>query len=366
MSTGGQIRNFMFYRMSFFCLFCFSLFGAEHVYLKAPNLSEQGIIGLNVGIRPFRKTGIRIEAESILDKLIIHNYGYGGSGLTLSFGGSKEVLDILENEKLTSKTIAVLGAGVVGLTTAYNLLEKGYEVHIYANEWSPNLTSNIAAGIWSPLSFPLDMPEEKKKLHQQMLEVSEQRFLKSTNSDPEFAGVRLICGYSFKTSNAQEAIKTKHRGEEVIVHFDNGTIKNGKRIYEIGIDGKLFMEDLFSKVKSKGAILQQKHFESAEDLLHLNESVIINCMSMGSRELFNDHDFIPVRGQIIYFKPQLDIDYLFYQNVPNNPNSWVSIYPWSDRIILGGIYEHGEEALITNPEVISDIVRNAQKCLADG
>lgn len=354
----------MLYRICFLCLFCFSLFSAEHVYLKTPNISQQEIIGTNVGIRPYRKTGVRIEAESLPDKLIIHNYGYGGSGLTLSFGGVKEVLEILENQKSSSKTVAILGAGVVGLTTAYDLLEKGYEVHIYANEWSPNLTSNVAAGIWSPLSFPSDIPEEKKKLHQRMLETAEQRFLKSTGNDPEFAGIRLISSYSFKTNSSQEAIKTKHRGEEVVVHFDNGITKNGRRICELGIDGKLFMEDLYSKVKSKGAILQQKHFESLEDLLSLKETIIVNCMSMGSRELFNDQEFIPIRGQIVYFKPQDGIDYLLYQNVPNDSNSWVSIYPWSDRIILGGVYEHGEEEQVINPVMIDKIIQNAEKCLS--
>ncbi|MBJ7449549.1 MAG: FAD-binding oxidoreductase [Parachlamydiales bacterium] len=355
----------MLYRIGFLCLFCCSLFSAEHVYLKTPNISQQEIIGTNVGIRPYRKTGIRLETESFLDKLIIHNYGYGGSGLTLSFGGAKEVLEILTNQKSSSKSVAILGAGVAGLSTAYDLLEKGYDVHIYANEWSPNLISNVAAGIWSPLAFPSDIPEKNKQLHQRFLEAAEQRFLNSIGAEPEFAGVSIISSYSFKTNSTQEALKTKHRGEEVVVHFDNGITKNGRRIYELAIDGKLFMEDLYSKVKSKGAVLEQTHFKNLDDLLSLEETIIINCMSLGSRELFNDQEFIPLRGQIVYFKPQEGIDYLLYQNVPNDTNSWVSIYPWSDRIILGGVYEYGEEELIIDPKIIEKIIQNAQNCLSN-
>lgn len=359
----------MFYRIAFFLLYCASLFSTEHIYLETPNIARENIIGTTVGIRPFRKTGVRLEAEWLHDKLIIHNYGYGGSGLTLSFGGASEVLEILENQKASSNIVAILGAGVVGLATAYDLLEKGYEVHLYADQWNPNLTSNVAAGIWTPLTFPSDIPEEKKSLHQRMLAIAEQRFLKSTGPHPEFAGVKLREYYRLTTDNPQ-AVKTMHQGEEVIFHFDNGLIKNGLRSTRLAIEGKLFMDDLQAKVKSKGALLNQKHFDKLEEVISLKEPIIINCLSMGSRELFNDGEFIPVRGQMIYFKPQAGMDYVLSQavplspSVPNDPNNWVALYPWSDRIILGGINEHGNEEMVIDEEVIDTIMKNAEKCLS--
>lgn len=357
----------MFYKIAFFCLCITSVFSAEHVFLHTPNISKENIMGTNVGIRPFRKTGIRIEAEQIEDKLIIHNYGYGGSGLTLSFGGVQEVLEIIANNDTSSKTVAILGAGVVGLTTAYDLLEKGYEVHIYSDEWSPNLTSNVAAGIWSPLSFPKDLSEEKKQLHLRMQKNSESRFLKSVGESPEFIGVQLIPSYSFKTQASQESDRTK-QGEEIIVHFDNGVTKNGRRVYEPGIDGQLFMNDLCLKVKQKGAILKSCHFESLKDVLNLNEPIIINCTSMGSIKLFNDQEFIPVRGQLVYFNHQNNVDYLYFHNIDNDPIDpnmfFVSVYPWSDRMILGGVYEQGQKEPVVSQEVIDKIIKNAELCLS--
>lgn len=352
----------MLYKIGFFCLFCISLFSAEHVYLKTPNISRENMVGTITGIRPCRKTGVRLEVEWLQDKLMIHNYGYGGSGLTLSFGGSSEVLEILNHQQHSSKTVAVLGAGVIGLTVAYDLLESGYEIHIYSEKWNPNLTSNVAAGSWTPYLLPSNISLEKQQLHQRMLEIAEKRFLKSTGNDPEFAGVRLMNYYVLAPSNSQD-IKMTNPAEEVIVHFDNGIIKNGRKIHRVGLDGKLFMEDLYSKVKSKGAILQQKRFESVEDLLNLKESIIVNCMSMGSRELFNDPEFTPVRGQIIYFQPQEDIDYMLFQNIPES-NYFFHIYPWSDRIVLGGVYEHNEEEPIINQKAIDKIIENAEKCLS--
>ncbi|MFN0065856.1 MAG: FAD-dependent oxidoreductase [Chlamydiales bacterium] len=357
----------MLHKIILSCLFVTSVFSAEHVSLKTPVISKENIIGTNVGIRPFRRTGVRIEAECVGNKLLIHNYGYGGAGLTLSFGGVLEVIDILENYKITPKTVAILGAGVVGLATAYDLLAKGYEVHIYADEWSPNLTSNVAVGIWSSLSFPKDLPEEKKQCHLRMEKNAEIRFLKSVGDSPEFVGVRIIPSYRFKTQASQESDKVK-QGEKIIAHFDNGVIKSGIRTYKIGIDGKLFMNDLYDKVKKNGAVLKQCHFESFEDVIGLEEPIIINCTSMGSIKLFNDHEFIPVRGQLIYFNPQDDIDYLYSHSIDccsDDTNLFfVFIYPWSDRLILGGVYELNQEEPIVVQSVIDKIMENAEACLS--
>ena len=46
--------------------------------------------------------------------------------------------------------IAVVGAGVVGLSTALRLLEAGRRVVIYAREESPGTTSDVAAAFWLP------------------------------------------------------------------------------------------------------------------------------------------------------------------------------------------------------------------------
>src|SRR5438270_3242194 len=48
-----------------------------------------------VGLRPFRKSGVRIEREKLRDgRTLIHNYGHGGSGFTLSWGCAEEIFGI--------------------------------------------------------------------------------------------------------------------------------------------------------------------------------------------------------------------------------------------------------------------------------
>ena len=48
-----------------------------------------------VGLRPFRKSGVRLERQHLRDgRTVIHNYGHGGSGFTLSWGCAREVVDL--------------------------------------------------------------------------------------------------------------------------------------------------------------------------------------------------------------------------------------------------------------------------------
>lgn len=54
------------------------------------------IVGTAVGLRPVR-SAVRLEAEPIApDRLLLHNYGHGGAGVTLSWGCAAEVVKLLD------------------------------------------------------------------------------------------------------------------------------------------------------------------------------------------------------------------------------------------------------------------------------
>lgn len=273
----------------------------EEVYLKAPNLSDSQIIGYTYGVRPYRKSGIRLETCSLGDKILVHNYGYGGSGMTLCWGGAQEVIHLLSGTP--QKNVAVLGAGVVGLATAYELLSRGYNVGIYADTFSPYLTSNVAAAMWSPPGDEGD--ESQQNLMMRLTESSEERVVKILNSDdPEVAGIIHVTGYVFKEKPVS-ATKSKWKSSftetrvPVLVHFSNGLTKTGFRFTGFGMDGKKLMDDLYQKVIDKGGKIHIKHFQDIAEVEALPEEIVVNCTSLGSRELFQDDDFIPVRGHMV-------------------------------------------------------------------
>jgi D-amino-acid oxidase len=60
-----------------------------------PRLAGARVRERRVGLRPNRAPGIRLEPELIEGRMVIHNYGHSGCGVTLSWGCAEEVLSLL-------------------------------------------------------------------------------------------------------------------------------------------------------------------------------------------------------------------------------------------------------------------------------
>jgi D-amino-acid oxidase len=59
------------------------------------NIGKPSVLAERVGLRPFRRSGVRLERDRLRDRRsVIHNYGHGGAGFTLSWGCAREVLDL--------------------------------------------------------------------------------------------------------------------------------------------------------------------------------------------------------------------------------------------------------------------------------
>jgi hypothetical protein len=77
--------------------------------------STDRITRISVCTRPFRAQGPRLDTEQVGTKLVVHNYGHGGSGWSLSWGSSS----VAVRKALASgeRDIAVIGCGALGLTS---------------------------------------------------------------------------------------------------------------------------------------------------------------------------------------------------------------------------------------------------------
>jgi D-amino-acid oxidase len=59
------------------------------------NIERPRVLAERVGLRPFRRSGVRLERDQLRDgRTVIHNYGHGGAGFTLSWGCAREVLEL--------------------------------------------------------------------------------------------------------------------------------------------------------------------------------------------------------------------------------------------------------------------------------
>jgi D-amino-acid oxidase len=59
------------------------------------NIGKPPVFAERVGLRPFRRSGVRLERDRLRDaRTVIHNYGHGGAGFTLSWGCARKVLEL--------------------------------------------------------------------------------------------------------------------------------------------------------------------------------------------------------------------------------------------------------------------------------
>src|SRR5437016_4389540 len=116
--------------------------------LPPVRVSPEREIRTIAGLRPYRPSGFVVRAERIGDRLVVHNYGHGGGGITLSWGTARLAVDMIPQDYRGA--VGVLGCGAVGLATARLLQESGRGVTIYAKDLPPNTTSNVAGGQWFP------------------------------------------------------------------------------------------------------------------------------------------------------------------------------------------------------------------------
>lgn len=340
-------------RFSFFLfvLISVALNAGETVQLTTPNLSDDNIIGYNVGLRPYRASGIRIDLENYEGKSIIHNYGHGGAGISLSWGSAMEAIALAETLPALPKRqpIAILGSGVIGLSTAYQLLEKGYKVRIYAKEFPPYTTSEVAAGLWDAFGVAKGDTQSHQERFERIKNASHNYFLSLAVSPVG----RILWGVSEVNSYSL------YNGHEIEIEFSNGKRVEATRSKHLMIETPTYMSALVELVKDHGAEFVPYTVDSKQSLLELSESVIFNCMGLGSKKVFGDDELTAIRGQLIYFKAQAGVDYLAGLSLRHGP-IYTCLFPYKNKFILGGSYEVGETQRVLDQDVLAGILKVAR------
>jgi len=313
-------------------------------------VSHERVVRTIAGLRPYRAAGYVVRVDRYDDRPVIHNYGHGGGGITLAWGSSLEAVELAM--ETGHRAFAVLGCGVMGLTTARLLLDRGCTVTIYARELSPHTTSNVAGGQWSPASVSSSSAttEDFERRLERALRRSNARF--QTLVGPRY-GVRWIDNYSLRTSPPPAL-----GGPIADLFADEVRLGPGEhpfptpwvtRYTTLIIEPNTFLPALEDDVLLRGGRIRKREFHGLEEVLALDEPAIMNCTGLGARDLFGDEDLTPIKGQLAVLLPQPEVDYITLSG-----GSYM--FPRSDGIVLGGSHERGEWSLDNTPEVIDRIV----------
>ena len=332
--------------------------------LAPVRVSWDRVIRTTVGLRPHRPSGFVLGAERFDAKTVIHNYGHGGSGMSLSWGTAFLAAEIATQQE--DRRAAVIGCGVVGLTTARQLQRRGFDVTIYAMTVPPDTTSNMSLAGFTPTSGLVETDRRTRAWDAQFGRAVEIAYKQLQLLVGPKYGISWMNGYSMQaappaSASAQPASAQSRRSRPRLLppELRTGSVTLGPGDHPfptpyvsyrpaIRIEPSIYLDALVEDVLLSGGDIVIRKFDRPRDLMSLEESVIVNCTGLGSYTLFNDRELTPLKGQLTVLVPQPEVDYNTFGGLRRSGGFGIHMQPRSDGIILGGTSERGVWSLEPN------------------
>lgn len=334
--------------------------------LSPVEASWERVIRTTVGLRPHRGSGFRVKAEKLDEKTLVHNYGHGGAGMSLSWGTAELAVELALEQEF--RRAAVIGSGVAGLTTARQLQQRGFDVTIYAMDVPPNTTSNMSWASFTPTSGLVDVgrrtPEWDGQFRRAVLTAYKRLQLLAGRD----YGVSWVNSYSMMNEmpsagteqGASRLLPPEARSGRIILQpgehpFPSRYVSSRP---SLKIEPSIYLDALMRDFALFGGHVVIRTFDSPSDMALLDEAVIVNCTGLGSKALFDDQELIPIKGQLTVLVPQPGVNYSTLGGLPDTGGGNLHMMARRDGIVLGGTNERGEWSLEPNEEERRRVVEN--------
>ncbi|MGQ0848564.1 MAG: FAD-dependent oxidoreductase [Actinomycetota bacterium] len=246
-------------------------------------------------------------------------------------------------------TVVVVGAGVSGLTCATLLAEAGFTTRIVAAEAPDSTTSMVAAAVWTASGHS---PESRHFAWS----LRTRKVFADLAADPSDGVIPLI----------QYELEVDHlppHGWEVDYEWIRSLgddelpagYGGGWRIDGFRIDPTIYLPWLLDRFHAAGGNATWQRLARLEEV---DADVVVNCTGLGARELCDDRELVPIRGQVVAVKlagiaegisDEHDLDRIRY------------VYPRTDEVILGGTREVGGASLQPDPMTTARIMADCRQ-----
>ncbi|GMR24172.1 MAG: FAD-dependent oxidoreductase [Acidobacteriota bacterium] len=330
------------------------------------DVSWDRIIHTTVGLRPFRDSGFRVEPEKLGHKTVIHNYGHGGGGMSISWGSGYLAAEMALAH--TSRRVAVLGSGVIGLAASRQLQRRGFDVTIYTKAIPPHTTSNMSLAGWTPTSRVITISRRTPQWDEQFRFAATQAYRELQLMSGRDYGVTWVDNYGTSDEIPPERMEGPRTllppelrtGREVLGPGEHPfPLKYASRTPGMRIEPAVFLDAMRRDFRLFGGRTVIREFSTPRDLMSLSETLIVNCTGLGSRDLFDDQEMTPVKGQLTLLAPQDDVNYTTFGGLSSTsgaPGMRLHMTPRRDGIALGGTAELGEWSTEPNAELRKKVV----------
>lgn len=319
--------------------------------LAKPIISQDRVTRVTVGLRPFRPQGFRIEREALGTKFVIHNYGHGGGGMTLSWGSAERAVGLMD---AGTDRAAILGCGVMGLSTARLLQQRGVAVTIYTKAVPPETTSNWSGAQWWPTSTH-DSDKVSEEFRQTFVGIAKRAYRLMQNYVGERHGVEWRPNYFVSDDPFRDSTTLSPTGPllETQPEFrDLGPGQHGlpwrhvRSFQSMMMEPNRYLRALLEEFFQAGGKLVRRELHSVTEV---PEQTIFNCLGLGAREVVGDSTLLPIRGQLVVMLPQAELNY-------NLLAGGYYLFPRKDGVLLGGTFDRGVESTAPDAEITARIL----------
>jgi len=328
------------------------------------------VLRTTVGLRPHRKSGFVLKADKLDEKLLIHNYGHAGAGMSIAWGCGVVVSELaLQTE---ARRAAVIGCGSPGLCTARQLQRRGFQVTIYAMTVPPYTTSNMSLAGFTPTTALIDKEHRSPAWDAQFLRVAELSYRElqlmvgrsygvywmdaynATNDATGAGGGRGGGGggrgnYATDAELLPDSLRP-NRTREILGPGEHPfPTKYATRTLALSIEPSIYLDALVRDFLFFGGRIVIRKFDTPRDLALLSEPIVVNCTGLGSFTLFDDKELMPVKGQLTALVPQPEVDYRASGMTAGGVNATMNSR--RDGIIVGNLQDPGNWSLEPDEDV---------------
>ncbi len=219
--------------------------------------------------------------------------------------------------------ITVVGAGVIGLTTALTLEEQGHAVRIVAAATGAQTTSAVAGAVWFP--YKAGPPDKVARWA-----ALTRAWLQRLAGDPE-TGIDLLTGYELTPEPGYDHPPPWWAANIEVTRAPAPVTANpvAWKFHAPRVEPARFLPWLAARLHA------QIEYRPVFDLAAESGDLVINCTGLGARELANDDLIYPLLGQIVITDPG-DVDLSISVTDHRNVDAVFYMIPRRDEIVLGG------------------------------
>lgn len=311
---------------------CFACSAAGHGVASRAHPSEYRQNFSNDGVLTAVSGSGSPDVERVGDKTIIHNYGHGGSGWSLSWSSSIAAEKALSTGE---REFAVIGCGALGLTSATLLQRAGAKVTIYAKERPPDVRSSRATGAFTPdsrIALSGSVSPDFPALWEKMARTSLQMYASYlglagnpvewtdrynlSDAPPEAGAAREDAGGLEFAHYSNRIADVVPHSQELSPGVNPFPTRFARRNSGLTFNIAAYSKQLVSDFLIEGGRIEEIEFHSPSELAQLPQKVAINATGYGARALWKDESIIPVRGQIAWLIPQPEVNYgVIYKDI---------------------------------------------------